>query len=431
MILTLVSAGCSYWKLAHPLTDGGTAGEPTLVAIESDVFMPRCAVGSCHGSPTFAAKLDLSSPNSSCAALVGAASCLFTTRRLIVPGHPEQSYLYAKLVGDDLGTQPDGPCAGLTNGHPPVRMPYGAAKLPDAQIEQVRRWIAGGAACDGSSDGGSDNSDGGSAIVDMGTSVAVAPAALSAPDHGVVAGARALVTVTLAAPAPDSGQVVALAADDASVLAVPGSTWVAAGKRSATFWVEGLRPARATRLSAQAGGATVETELAVGGLALAEVLYSVSGGDDNMQWVKLSNVGSVAIDLSRYSLGAGKSSYLQTTAALSGPLPPGSCFVVGGPTSMPANGSPTYAQKLPFKPTLAHGSADSAGGVALFDVAAPTADTLPLDTVVYGGHNRSLVRPDGSVATPDAAEVTVGHSLARGPNGWAEATMLTPNACNP
>src|SRR5260370_32823790 len=41
-------------------------------------------------------------------------SCEFSSRVLVVPGQPAQSYLYHKIAGDNLGTNPDGPCAGLT-----------------------------------------------------------------------------------------------------------------------------------------------------------------------------------------------------------------------------------------------------------------------------------------------------------------------------
>src|SRR5262249_38293040 len=157
-----------------------------------------------------------------------------------------------------------------------------------------------------------------------------------------VAGQRTKVTVTLTGAAPASGQIVALEVDDTTTLAAPSSTFVAAGETAAAFWVEALRPARPTRLRARAGGASAEVQIGISGLALAELFYSASGGDDGKQWVRLGNTASVAIDLSRYRLGAGTSNYVTTTAALAGVLAPGACAVVGGPTSSDDNGRPTY-----------------------------------------------------------------------------------------
>jgi len=432
VVVALLSAGCNHWKSAHPLV-AGKPGEPVLEAIQSGILTPRCALGSCHGSPTLAARLDLSSVERSCSALVGARSCLFNDRTLVVAGAPEESYLYAKLVGEELGTQPDGPCARITNGHPPVRMPYGDAKLGDDQISQVRRWILDGAHCDaGPTDGGVDmTGDGGGDMAgDGGTAAEVAT--LTSPTHSIVAGKRAMFTVTLASPAGPAGQLISLEVDDATVLGAPTNTFVPAGQKSATVWVQGLRPGPPTRIRAHSHGATAEARLAVDGLRLAELFYRAGDSDDGKQWVKLINASAIPIDLSQYRLGAGSSSYLETSVLLAGVLPAGACFVVGGPVSTADNGSPAYAQILRFEPTIPRAGASKAAGVALFDVTTIEADTLPIDTVVYGaGSSTGLVRPDGSVATPDAAEVAGGHSLVRGSDGWRESASATPNTCIP
>jgi hypothetical protein len=336
------------------------------------------------------------------------------------------------VVGEDLDARPDGPCAGLTNGRAPVRMPYGGAKLPEDQIDQVRSWILAGARCDTSpSDGGIDAGDTGTdAAVDGGTPVEVAT--LTSPTRSLVAGQRATLTVTLASPAPPVGQPISLEAEDATALGVPSSTFVIAGQLSTTFQVQGLRPARPTRIRAHSGSLTAEVQIGVGGLVLAELLYNASGGDDGEQWLKLTNTSSVPVDLSQYSLGAGKASYLEVTAHPSGVLAPDACFVIGGPDSSGDNGWPTYSQVLHFKPAIPHGGAHSATGMAIFDVATAKADTLPLDTVVYGRANGGgLVRPDGSVALPDAADALAGHSLVRTSGGWQDAAIPTPSVCHP
>ena len=66
------------------------------------------------------------------AALVGksSASAKCMGRPLVVPGHPETSLLLQKLSATP-------PCGS--------RMPVGGAALSDAQLEQIRSWIAAGA----------------------------------------------------------------------------------------------------------------------------------------------------------------------------------------------------------------------------------------------------------------------------------------------
>jgi hypothetical protein len=432
LVAALLSVGCTEWDRAHPI-DGGAPLAPDIQSIQTDIFTPRCALGSCHGSPTFAASLDLSSVERSCAALVGTKSCLFNQRSRVVPGQPEQSYLYNKLVGENLGTQPDGPCAGLTNGGPPMLMPYGGARLSDDHINQVRAWILSGARCDAPpQDAGSPVVDGGAGDLAADAGGEIQVASLTSPSEAIVAGARTTLRVTLVSPANASGQLVSLSTEDATALAVPMSTFVAAGELSATFEVEGLRPARSKWIRAHAGGADAEAHLAVGGLSLAELFYSSPDGiDDGMQWVKLANSSAVAIDLSRYSLGGGRASYIETTAPLSGVVEPGACFVVGGPKSSDENGWPSYSLVVQFVPPIPHPTATGAAGVALFDVATASSSTLPLDAVIFGASNSAgLLRPDGSTATPDDADVFPGDSLVRTASGWQESLLPNANACN-
>src|SRR5215472_11046348 len=144
---------------------GGCGGPPTLSAIEQGIFAKPCAFGSCHGGANPAAGLNLLT-GQACGSLLNKNSCVFSGRVRVVPGHPEQSYLYHKVAGDDLGTNPDGTCAGLTNGTP-QRMPLGGVPLCQGQIDQIRNWISAGAICD-------------DAVTDAGTDAPVA--ADSGPD---------------------------------------------------------------------------------------------------------------------------------------------------------------------------------------------------------------------------------------------------------
>src|SRR5262252_8551300 len=90
-----------------PTADDAEA--PTFARVQQ-IFDARCAFGSCHQGANPAARLDLSHGHA-CANLVGKPTCVFNARVRVVPGKPESSYLYGKVSGDDLGTDPDGPCA--------------------------------------------------------------------------------------------------------------------------------------------------------------------------------------------------------------------------------------------------------------------------------------------------------------------------------
>jgi hypothetical protein len=401
---------------------GGCGGEPTIASIQQTVFDKGCAFGSCHAGATPAAKLDLSKGHA-CASLVNRQSCVFNQKTRVVPGHPEQSYLYSKIVGHDLGSNPDGPCAGLTHGAP-QRMPLGGEPLCQEAIDQVAAWITAGAHCDGEApDGGTPGDGGTDAPVDSGPQIA----SLTATARTVAAGATTTIVLTLAHPAPGKGVTIPLAVSDPTVLAAPGEVIVPPGAINLSFEVRGARPARG-KLSAGAA----EVEILVTGLELAEILYMDDyGATSAVQWVKIHNATGSAIDLSKYSLGAGSGSYVETQAQLTGLLAPGACEVIGGPVSRPANGSPTLTQLVRFTPEL---DADGRGaGVAIFDSPATkvSAVSLPLDALVYGsGNPGGLLHPDGSVAKPDAPDIFwAGDSLLKTASGWRDTYPTTPNRC--
>ncbi len=110
--------------------------EPTIGAIQTEVFDGSCAFGSCHGSPTFEADLDLeTSAAQSCVNLVGVESAENPGEMRVIAGDPDNSLLYQALL-TEIGD---------------VRvMPPGGAndRLPDNEIEAIRQWIEDGASCE-------------------------------------------------------------------------------------------------------------------------------------------------------------------------------------------------------------------------------------------------------------------------------------------
>ena len=101
-----------------------TTCKPDLESIQQ-IFQRSCAQQGCHAAAEPAAALDLVSPGLE-ARLVGvpAASCDGTR---VVPGDPEQSFLYHKLVAEM-------PACGL-------RMPLAGA-LPAEELACIEQWIA-------------------------------------------------------------------------------------------------------------------------------------------------------------------------------------------------------------------------------------------------------------------------------------------------
>jgi hypothetical protein len=95
-------------------------------SIQANVFAASCNGAGCHGSESPAVGLDLVTV--SLDQLKGTSSALCSGWSLIVPGSPEQSFLYQKLASDT-------PACG-------ERMPLGA-QLPQGDLQCVADWIRG------------------------------------------------------------------------------------------------------------------------------------------------------------------------------------------------------------------------------------------------------------------------------------------------
>lgn len=170
-----------------------------------------------------------------------------------------------------------------------------------------------------------------------------------------------------------------------------------------------------------------------GDLILSEVLYDVSGTDDGFEWVEIYNAGSTTVDLSGWSLGTGGVDYTTTTVQLSGNLAAGALFVVGGPTSDPLNGSPSFDQVANFDPDIQN-SGTAGDGVALFNVPAAsiTPTTVPVDAVIYGPDNANgLLDESGSAPSgADVGDAPSGSSIERVDltGAWQIQSSPTPNS---
>jgi len=106
-----------------------------LAAITSDIFVPSCALPSCHSSDTKAGALVLE-PQSVYDELVNVSPLSTGARRAgllrVKPGDPDASFLVRKLEDE------------LDQGQGSV-MPLTGPRLEDDKIERIRAWIASGA----------------------------------------------------------------------------------------------------------------------------------------------------------------------------------------------------------------------------------------------------------------------------------------------
>lgn len=122
-------------------TSGGAAGGEaagavnTFSAIYRDILAPRCGGPVCHSSSMTGGSLNVGAGNASAvrSALVNmpatGSECGSSGSTMVVPGQPDMSLLYQKLLDNP-------PCG--------TRMPPTGA-LNAAELERIRTWIASGA----------------------------------------------------------------------------------------------------------------------------------------------------------------------------------------------------------------------------------------------------------------------------------------------
>jgi len=189
---------------------------------------------------------------------------------------------------------------------------------------------------------------------------------------------------------------------DVSALNVDADSVTIIPTRSATFTLAAINADGMD--TAAVSVVAVDTE----NLLINEIFYDAANADDGLEFVELYNAGQTFIDLQYFSLGAGGSSLAASVIPLSGIIPPGGCFVVGGPASTAENGFAEFDLATLFPTPLQNGGAASDGIGLFFELASDvTSASIPIDSVLYEGLNTSLLlgedgQPDTQIS-PEAA----------------------------
>ena len=159
-------------------------------------------------------------------------------------------------------------------------------------------------------------------------------------------------------------------------------------------------------------GSFVTVTVTAAPLRITEMMLDPNGNNNQTQWIEIHNDGDHFVDLGRYFIGAGTSDYTTTVGGLQGILPPGGCFVVGGPNSNGNNGQPNYDQVLDFMPNLPiPGISD--GGVGIFFEQSPNATDIPVDSVLFGSNSGGLLDESGAADAEVSPNPPEGASLER------------------
>jgi hypothetical protein len=168
------------------------------------------------------------------------------------------------------------------------------------------------------------------------------------------------------------------------------------------------------------------------GLVISEVLYDLPGVDAEQEWVELYNGGARELNLAGFSIAYGGTSWTSGNYELMGTLAAGDCVVVGGPASAAGNGNPQFIIARDFAPDIQN-SGTRADGVAIFNLPAAevTANSVPIDTVLYGRENSSqLIGSDGQVlAEVDVGDSPASSSIERIGEVWSINPAPSPGVC--
>jgi hypothetical protein len=122
--------------IANP--SGGMSANQSVATLDlcrNNIFIPTCSTTSCHSSLRATGGLVLDGFNAYANlvdVLAENPAARAAGKRRVVPGKPEESFLYQKVTGQ-LGPEEGDP------------MPQTGAILPPGQVELIRQWILNGA----------------------------------------------------------------------------------------------------------------------------------------------------------------------------------------------------------------------------------------------------------------------------------------------
>lgn len=273
------------------------------------------------------------------------------------------------------------------------------------------------------------------------TLVSLTPATAAVPPGGT-----ATFTVTLDAPAPAGGAVVALALVPANAGTMPATLTVPEHQLSATFdYVDGAMASGAT-ITATLGtsfDALVQVVTTPQHLVLNEIDYD-QPGTDTAEFVEILNPGSQPVSLAGYQLvlvnGANNQPYQTVKLDSAGTIAPGQFLVVGA-SSVVAT-IPATALKIDAGAVSNYLQNGSPDGIALVDTNAKKL----VDALSYAGSITAASIPglgtvslvEGTPASAIDSSSTQG-SLCRLPDGtdtdqakndWAFSKSPTPGLAN-
>ena len=120
--------------------------QQSLAWIETNVFALSCAFSGCHnGTATTAGRIDMKNPGMSHDDLVNVDSMIETSRKLVVPGQPKQSYLLMMMRHFPPSEMEPTPAVGPPGDIGFMPQNAGGAVLCCQKLDAIERWIMAGA----------------------------------------------------------------------------------------------------------------------------------------------------------------------------------------------------------------------------------------------------------------------------------------------
>ena len=140
------TSGARVCKVATTAPCMMAESQASLAWIETNVFAPSCGPSGCHnGSATVAGRFDLKNPGMSHDDIVNADSMIETSRKLVVPGQPKQSYLLMMMRQFPPSEMEPTPAVGPPGDIGFMPQNSGGATVCCQKLDAVERWIMAGA----------------------------------------------------------------------------------------------------------------------------------------------------------------------------------------------------------------------------------------------------------------------------------------------